>query len=93
MKQWKMVVSFYIKDIQVLFNSFIIFYFNKNFPINHGFVINLIKEILISDNAEKVTSEPHDTCTLEIAPAQHKREDLAESTGVMPAKYPPKVKL
>ena len=46
-----------------------------------------------TDDAEKVTSEPHDTCTLKIAPAQHKREDLAESTGVVPAKYPPKVKL
>ena len=76
-----------------IFNSFIIFYFNKNFPINHGFVINLIREILISDNAEKVTSELHDTCTLKIAPTQHKREDLVESTSVVPAKYPPKVKL
>ena len=46
-----------------------------------------------TDDVEKVTSEPQDTYTLEIAPAQHKREDLVESTGVVPAKYPPKVKL
>ena len=30
---------------------------------------------------------------LEIAPIQHKREDLAESTSMVPAKYPPKVNL
>ena len=45
------------------------------------------------DDAGKVTSEPHDTCTLKIAHAQHKREDLAESIDVVPVKYPPKVKL
>ena len=33
------------------------------------------------------------TCALEIAPAQHKKEDLEESIGVVPTKYPPKVKL
>ena len=47
----------------------------------------------VDDAENKVTSELHDTHTLEIAPAQHKREDLAESIGVVPAKYPPKVKL
>ena len=51
------------------------------------------KQRIKSDDAEKVTTEPHDTCTLKIAPAQHKREDLAKGTGVVPAKYPPKVKL
>ena len=30
---------------------------------------------------------------LKIAPIQHKREDLAESTGVVSAKYPLKVNL
>ena len=46
-----------------------------------------------TDDAENLTSELHNACTLETTPAQQKGEDLTESTGVVPAKYPPKVKL
>ena len=45
------------------------------------------------DDVVKITSEPHNPRALEARPAQQKREDLTESTGVVPAKYPPKVKL
>ena len=44
------------------------------------------------DDTEKITSKPHSPRTLETAPVQQKREDLTESTGVVPAKYLPKVK-
>ena len=50
-------------------------------------------EPITIDDAEKITSKPHSPRTLETAPAQQKREDLTESTGVVPAKYLPKVKL
>ena len=46
-----------------------------------------------TDDAENITSELHSACTLETTPAQQKGEDLTESTGVVPAKYTPKVKL
>ena len=46
-----------------------------------------------TDDAVNFTSELHDACMLETTPAQQKEEDLTESTGVVPAKYPPKVKL
>ena len=46
-----------------------------------------------SDDAEKITNKSHSTRVLEVAPAQQKRGDPTESTGVVPAKYPPKVKL
>ena len=54
---------------------------------------NIYSHLFIDDDAEKVTSEPHDTCTLKTVPVQKKREDLTESTGVVLAEYPPKVKL
>ena len=42
----------------------------------------------------KIVSESHNPYVLETIPAQHrKREDLVESTNVVPAKYPSKVKL
>jgi len=44
------------------------------------------------DDAENVTSKPHGLLALETTPAQQTKKDLAESTGVMSAKYPPKVK-
>ena len=46
-----------------------------------------------TDDAVKITNEPHSPRALEARPAQQKREYLTESTGVVPAKYPPKVKL
>ena len=42
----------------------------------------------------KIVSESHNPYVLETILAQHrKREDLVESTSVVPAKYPSKVKL
>ena len=42
----------------------------------------------------KIVSESHNPYVLETILAQHrKREDLVESTNVVPAKYPSKVKL
>ena len=38
---------------------------------NHMFIVNVIDFFIIFFNdAEKVTSEPHDTCIFEITPAQ-----------------------
>ena len=45
-----------------------------------------------TDDAKKITGESYGSNTLDTRPAQH-RKDLAESTGVVPAKDPPKVKL
>ena len=42
---------------------------------------------------KKITGEPHSTRTLEIAPAQYKKEDQIESIGMVLAKYPLNVKL
>ena len=47
---------------------------------------------ILSDDAVKITSEPHSFRTLETITCK-KKDDLIESTGVMPAKYPPNVKL
>ena len=44
------------------------------------------------DDAENVTSKPHSLLALETTPAQQTEKDLVESTGVVLAKYPPKVK-
>ena len=46
-----------------------------------------------TDEVINITSEPYNTYTLETAPAQINKEDLAESTGVVPVEYPLKVKL
>ena len=48
---------------------------------------------MVAHDAEEITSKSHSPRALEIAPARQKREDLTEDTGVVPAKYPPKVKL
>ena len=51
--------------------------------------INIYIYIYIYDEAVNITSEPHTqngTCTIS-------KENLAESNGVVPAEYPPKVKL
>ena len=44
------------------------------------------------DDAENTTSKPHGPRAPQIAPAQRKENYLIESTGMVPAKYPPKVK-
>ena len=46
-----------------------------------------------TDNAWKINSELHGKHAITTTPAQHKKEDLTESTSVVPAEYPPKVKL
>ena len=45
------------------------------------------------DDTEKITSELHGPRTLEVITCTTKRDNLTESTGVVLAKYPPKVKL
>ena len=47
-----------------------------------------------SDDAVNLTSEKHD-CYAQIIHLhkRRKQKDLAEGTGVVPARYPPKVKL
>ena len=51
------------------------------------------QKIIIIDDAVKITGKPHNPRTLESRPAQLRREDLTENTGVVPADYPPKVEL
>ena len=42
----------------------------------------------------KIVCEPHDPHMLQTEPTKQKqKEDLAKSTGVVLAKYPPKIKL
>ena len=46
-----------------------------------------------TDNAWKINSELHGKHAITMTPTQHKKEDLTESTGVVPAEYLLKVKL
>ena len=46
-----------------------------------------------ADDAWKITSEEHGKHVIQRHLRNAKREDLTESTGVVLAKYPPKVKL
>ena len=55
--------------------------------------VNFYYIFLISDDAEKITNRSHSTRALKVDLHNKIIEDLTESTGVMPAKYPPKVKL
>ena len=49
--------------------------------------------IYISDDAEKFISEMHDPCARSrFLQKRTKQNNLTESTGVEPAKHPPKVK-
>ena len=48
---------------------------------------------LDNDDAWKINSELHGKHAITTTPAQHKKEDLTESTDVVPAEYPLKVKL
>ena len=45
------------------------------------------------DDAENTTSKSHGPWALLMTPAQRKERIFAECTGVVPAKYPPKIKL
>ena len=44
------------------------------------------------DDAENTTSKSHDPRVLLMTPAQQQETIFAECTGVVPAKYPPKIK-
>ena len=46
-----------------------------------------------TDDAWKINSEVHGKHTIQRHLHNTKREDLTESIGVVPAEYPPKVKL
>ena len=48
----------------------------------------------LSDDAVNLTSEKHDpNAQMNHLHKRRKQKDLAEGTGVVPTKYPPKVKL
>ena len=51
------------------------------------------KVLSLNDDAWKITSEVHGKHAIRWYLRNTKREDLTESTGVVLAKYPPKVKL
>ena len=46
----------------------------------------------VIDGVENTTSKSHDPWALLMAPAQQQERIFAECTGVVPAKYPPKIK-
>ena len=46
-----------------------------------------------TDDTEKITNRSHSTHTLKVDLHNKIIEDLTMSTGVVPAKYPPKFKL
>ena len=50
-------------------------------------------QVAPTDDAWKITSEVHGKHAIQRHLRNTKREDLIESTGVVPAKYPSKVKL
>ena len=50
------------------------------------------KFLILFDDAENTTSKSHDPRALLMAPAQQEERIFAECTGVVPAKYPPKIK-
>ena len=50
-------------------------------------------QVAPTDDAWKITSEVHGKHAIQRHLRNTKREDLIESTDVVPAKYPPKVKL
>ena len=47
--------------------------------------------LIIYDDAENTTSKSHGPRALLMAPAQQQERIFAECTGVVPAKYPPKI--
>ena len=51
-------------------------------------------KLIIFDDAVNLTSEKHDpNAQTKHLHKRRKQKDLAKGTGVVPAKYPPKVKL
>ena len=54
---------------------------------------SICKAVMGCDDAEKITNRSCGTRTLKVDLHNKIIEDLIESTGVVPAKYPPKVKL
>ena len=45
-----------------------------------------------TDDAEDITNKLHGPCALLLTPAQREKRIFAECTGVVPVKYPPKIK-
>ena len=46
----------------------------------------------LCDDAEDITNKLHGPCALLLTHAQREKRIFAECTGVVPAKYPPKIK-
>ena len=47
---------------------------------------------VINDDAEDITNKLHGPYALLLTPAQREKRIFTECTGVVPAKYPPKIK-
>ena len=58
----------------------------------YGFILHVFPQTAPTDDAENTTSRSHGPRALLMAPTQQQERIFAESTGVVPAKYPPKIK-
>ena len=57
-------------------------------------VLIYLQQTILTDEVVNLTSELHDlNAQVNHLHKRRKQKNLAEGTGVMPAKYPPKVKL
>ena len=52
----------------------------------------VIKFVLLNDDAEDITNKLHSPYVLLLTPAQREKRIFTECTGVVPAKHPPKIK-
>ena len=60
----------------------------------HAGTLSILYNWIVNDDAVNLTSELHDpNAQVNHLHKRRKQKDLAEGTGVVPAKYPPKVKL
>ena len=69
-------------------NNFSLYFFFKEILSLHHFY-----NTLVTDDAVNITSELHDPNAWKSLLRNKKEKDLTESTGVVLAEYPPKVKL
>ena len=58
----------------------------------YGFTLHGFPQTAPTDDAENNTSKSHGPRKLLMTPAQQEETIFAECTGVVPAKYPPKIK-
>ena len=49
-------------------------------------------EVIVVDDAEDITNKLHSPYALLLTPTQREKRIFTECTGVVPAKYPPKIK-